>query len=85
MPQLFYELPCRGDDLLEGVAPTGTLYKLSTEQDLRGLLQDCDRDAIQRAQRQIAAKLPSAGLAPTPLATTSSAGDEGSPKEFLSF
>jgi len=48
------------------LAPKGTLYKLSTQQDLADLLQRCDPHAIRRAQQQITAKLPATDLAPPP-------------------
>lgn len=46
------------------LAPQGTFYKLSTEQDLRDLLQHCDQAAIRQAQQQIRTKLPAANQLP---------------------
>ena len=54
-----------GKKALVYLAPNGTFYKLSTEQNLRDLLQHCDQSAIRQAQHQIGTKLPAADLPPS--------------------
>ena len=53
-----------GKKALVYLAPRKTFHTLSTEQDLRDLLQRCDRDAIRQAQQQIRTKLPTADQLP---------------------
>jgi|ERR1022692_636507 hypothetical protein len=53
-----------GKKALVYLAPNATFHKLSTEQDLRDLLHQCDQGAIRQAQRQIRTKLPAANQLP---------------------
>jgi hypothetical protein len=53
-----------GKKALVYLAPQRAFHKLSTEQDLRDLLQCCDQGAIRRAQQQIRTKLPTADQFP---------------------
>jgi len=53
-----------GKQALGYLAPKGTFYELSAEEDLRDLLQHSDRGAIRPAQRQIRTKLPAANQLP---------------------
>lgn len=55
-----------GKQALVYLAPRKTFFKLTDVQDLRNLLQRCDADAIQHAQRQIRTRLTSADQLPLP-------------------
>ncbi len=50
-----------GKKTLVYMAPGKALHKLSSEKDLRHLLDRCDRVVIENAQRQISRKIPAQG------------------------